>query len=66
MLLDEIRSNRKMFCAHCGDKITPENYSGWEVFVEIGNVTQPACKFCLVELSEAGPKSPEYDCAVCA
>ncbi len=68
MLLDDIRSNRKMICADCGDKIGPGNHSGWEVFVEAGKVTQPVCKFCDVERAQEGSKEkdPEHGYALCA
>jgi hypothetical protein len=43
-----IESNGNKWCARCKMKITPENDSGWEVFVE-GGKTQPICVFCNVE-----------------
>ena len=44
--LDEIHSNRIFWCVRCGERITPENYSGWEAFMPDGKTTQPICKFC--------------------
>ena len=52
--LDEITSNNILTCAHCGEPITVDNYSGWEVFVETGKTTQPICKFCNMVM-DAGP-----------
>lgn len=48
ILLDAIRSNDRPYCAHCGELLTAENDSGWEVFVGEGTVTQPVCKWCKV------------------
>ena len=44
--LDDIRSNNIKRCAICGIPITPDNDSGWEVFVEEGRKTQPICGWC--------------------
>ena len=43
--LDEISSNHKLECVHCGDPIMLQNYSGWEAFTD-GRTTQPICKYC--------------------
>lgn len=46
MILDDIKSNCKNTCLHCGDPITLDNWSGWEAFTSDGKSTQPICKFC--------------------
>jgi hypothetical protein len=46
MNLEDIKSNHKLVCLHCGDPITIDNFSGWEAFEEDGITTQPICKFC--------------------
>ena len=43
--LDQIRSNRRPRCAHCGIILTRDTDSGWEVFVE-PLVTQGICVGC--------------------
>ena len=43
--LDTIHSNNSMICADCGDPITLDNFTGWEVFISPGT-TQAVCKFC--------------------
>lgn len=58
--LDDIHSNLKMICARCGDPITWQNYSGWEVFVT-GDTTQPICTFCNMVSEAPGEKCQEGD-----
>lgn len=46
MNLDDIHSNNKKTCLHCGVQITPYNDSGWEEFTDDGKTTQPVCIDC--------------------
>ena len=43
--IDHAQDSGKGTCADCGTEITPENNSGWEVFVG-PMTTQPVCKEC--------------------
>jgi hypothetical protein len=52
--LDAIHSNNDFRCARCGEPITEETYTGWEVFVDKGAVTQSICKWCDLIDSPAG------------
>lgn len=55
MNIEEIHSNKEMICIRCGDKITLDNWTGWECFKEDGKTTQPICKFCNM-VEESLPK----------
>ena len=61
MLLDEISSNNILTCAQCGEPITVDNYSGWEVFVENGETTQPICEFCNMVLDASRPEKADTE-----
>jgi hypothetical protein len=42
------RSTHVKRCADCNVPITPNNDSGWQVFV-MGNMTQACCKTCMAK-----------------
>lgn len=44
MKLDNIKSYEIPFCATCGIGINETNDSGWEIFTDKSNKTQPECK----------------------
>ena len=44
-LTEPISSNGLPICARCDKEVTPENDSGWEVFIS-GGTTQPTCVEC--------------------
>lgn len=46
MELDKITSYEILFCADCKLPITEHNDSGWEVFTDKTNKTQPICITC--------------------
>ena len=54
--LKDINSNKVYKCARCGDRITLDNWSGWEVFLPDGKTTQPICLFC-DSVPDTGEKS---------
>ncbi len=60
--IDSFKSNGIKRCIDCGIPITPDNDSGWEVFVT-GNTTQPICAWCDVIRGEkmTGAKLEDSD-----
>jgi hypothetical protein len=57
--LDDIKSNGKRTCLHCGVALNHTNDSGWEMFTKDGVTTQPVCKWCLD--SDSGHKAVVTD-----
>lgn len=45
-ITESIQSIDFDFCISCGEKITPENDSGWEQFLDDGRTTQKVCIKC--------------------
>ena len=54
-ITERVHSNHIQECGSCGAAITPENDSGWEVFVD-STITQPECKTCYLRDRREIPK----------
>ena len=57
--LDDVPRSNIWICARCGQPITPFNYSGWEIFIKNGTMTQPICTLCNAVETECGEKERE-------